>query len=415
MTDAPSTDLVVVETLVPAIVFAPGGVRTILDKLKSDVRSIKRDISTPKGRAAVKSLAFKVARSKTALDTLGKDLVADLKAQTGAIDAERRVIRDELDDLKAEVLSEHDAWEAAEEKRIAAHEAVLEEIYETGGPAEPPLSSDEVRFRLHRLDEISMSGRDWQEFIHRAVDTGKAARLSLEQQLADAEAREAAEAEAIKLAAEQEVLRVAELARLQAEREAEIARVAAEEAKRVAEEAAKQEAEKARLAAEAEAARIAEIARLEKERIETAAREAAQAAEREKERLRLEAAKAKAEAEEQAAAQERERLRLIEEAEANERRRKLEIEMAETARLAAERQKEREVQQAIDAERQRIANERQKEADAQAAREKDVANKKRVNGEIKADLMALGLTEALAISVITGVVKKSVRHLSVTY
>lgn len=95
--------LVVLGTLTPQIVFGdPGSVDAILEKIRAEVRGTKRDISTKTGRDQVRSTAYKIARSKTLLDNMGKDLVADLKAKTGAIDAERRRIRDELDALQEE-------------------------------------------------------------------------------------------------------------------------------------------------------------------------------------------------------------------------------------------------------------------------------------------------------------------------
>src|ERR1700676_4896268 len=97
--------LVIIDTdaLTPATVFAPGGVEGILSKIETEVRAIDRDISTPDGRENVKSLAYKVARSKTALDEMGKELVSGIKTQAATIDAERRTIRDRLDALKEEV------------------------------------------------------------------------------------------------------------------------------------------------------------------------------------------------------------------------------------------------------------------------------------------------------------------------
>src|SRR5690348_15385756 len=103
-----------ISTLTPATVFAPGGMEGIISKLEAEVRAIDRDISTPEGREAVKSLAYKVARSKTALDEMGKELVAGIKKQAGAIDADRKLARDRLDALKEEVRGPLTAWEEAE-------------------------------------------------------------------------------------------------------------------------------------------------------------------------------------------------------------------------------------------------------------------------------------------------------------
>lgn len=85
--------------LVPADVFKPGGVMALLARLEADVRAVKTDISTAIGREQVRSLAYKVARSKTALDAMGKALTDDARAQIDAVNAERRAIRERLDAL----------------------------------------------------------------------------------------------------------------------------------------------------------------------------------------------------------------------------------------------------------------------------------------------------------------------------
>jgi colicin import membrane protein len=102
-----STELVVAGAPVTAVtLFVQGGVETILSKLETEVRAVKRDISSAKGRKEIKSLAFKVARSKTALDEMGKDLNESKRAEINRVDAERRIIRERCDALKEEVLSD---------------------------------------------------------------------------------------------------------------------------------------------------------------------------------------------------------------------------------------------------------------------------------------------------------------------
>ena len=72
---APSSALTVTGALVPAVVFAPGGVDDILARVKAEAQAEARDldVSTQAGRAAIKSLAYKVSRSKSLLDKMGKD------------------------------------------------------------------------------------------------------------------------------------------------------------------------------------------------------------------------------------------------------------------------------------------------------------------------------------------------------
>lgn len=184
-----STDLVVFEKLTPVQVFAPGGVNDILDKITREVRSTQTDISTKAGREAVASLAYKVARSKTALDEMGKTLVADWKTKSAAVDAERRTIREKLDDLRDEVRKPLTDWENAEKDRIADHEAALAAMEGnlTFDTAEP--SSAAIRERLDASEHPPV--RHWEEFAKRAAEIRDRVRAGLIAMLATAEKREA--------------------------------------------------------------------------------------------------------------------------------------------------------------------------------------------------------------------------------
>jgi len=238
--------LVTIETLTPAVVFAPGGVDTIISKLEADVRAVSTDISTEAGRKAVASLAYKVARSKTALDDMGKQLVVDLKAQTGKIDAERRVIRDRLDALRDEVRKPLDDFEQAEKSRVDGHEAAITAIMQLAN-LWPEADSAAIKQRLEAIGGLTQ--RDWQEFSARSTATADEVRKVLAAVLAQTEKREA---EAIELAR----LRAEQIAREQAEREARIAAEAAERVKADAEAKAKREAEQVAAKAAAEQARV---------------------------------------------------------------------------------------------------------------------------------------------------------------
>lgn len=290
----PSTDLAIVETLTAEVVFAPGGVDAILEKITAEVQSFKGDISTPSGRDQIRSLAFKVARSKTALDELGKNLVADLKKQTGAIDAERRRIRDDLDALKDEVRQPLTDWENADKERIEAHEKAIldmEALLDFGGQ-EP--SATQLQERITILAE--RQPRQWQEFVQRASDVALRVGKRLEDLHGAAVRREAERAELDRL-------RQAQAEREQRERDERIAAAAAD---------------RARIEAEAKA--------------ESAARAAALAAAQERERIEKEAADANARAEQA----ERGRLRAIE----DERKRVADAaakEAAETAKREADK------------------------------------------------------------------------------
>lgn len=213
----------------PSVVFGNGGVSAVLDDITARVRAIDTDISTLDGRKAVASLAFKIARSKTALDSMGANLVADWKAQAKVVDLDRRRIRDTLDELKAEVRQPLTEWELTDARRIMAHEQVLAEIIALSTFPQPEPSTSAIKARLGSLlgDEAT-DWRDWQEFTKRATDARAVAICDLRALLLATETREAERAELARLRAEQ-------VARKQRERDDNLRAEAAETARLEAE------------------------------------------------------------------------------------------------------------------------------------------------------------------------------------
>lgn len=102
-------------------------INPILESITKQARSFVADVSTPKGRKDIASMSYKVAQTKTYLDSLGKDLVDEMKELPKKVDASRKYARDYLDQLKNEVRSPLDLWEKEqaeiESKKIAEAEA----------------------------------------------------------------------------------------------------------------------------------------------------------------------------------------------------------------------------------------------------------------------------------------------------
>lgn len=364
-TPTPSTELVEIQTLVPAIVFGPGGVEKIIKDLTDKVLAIPTDISTATGRKAIASLAYKVARSKTALDEMGKELAADLKRQTNAIDAERRTIRDRLDALQEQVRKPLTDWENAEKQRVADHEAALLAITESPlyGARE---TSAEVRARLDYL--TNYPARDWQEFAERARKTLDAEIARTRDILATVEKRESE-------AAELERLRAERIAREQAERDARIAAEAAERARREAED----KAARAQALADAKAREAREKAEREKAAAEQAARQAEERARKaEADRIAAEQ-KAKADAEAAAAKAERDR------------------------------------HEAIEAERKRVADEKAAQAREAAKREANKKHRDEINRNAKQSFVACGMAEDAAELAVALIAQGAIPNVAITY
>jgi colicin import membrane protein len=83
------TALAVIETMTPAKLFEPGTIDPLIERIKTEVRSVAIDTSTGSGRKACASLAFKVARSKTFIDKQRSGVGARRK-ETPRRDRQRR-------------------------------------------------------------------------------------------------------------------------------------------------------------------------------------------------------------------------------------------------------------------------------------------------------------------------------------
>jgi colicin import membrane protein len=351
-----STDLVVVGGYALPVAYSTEEVDDILTKVKASVRAEAKDldISRPADRAEIKSLAYKVSRTKTALDQHGAELVADTKKRVGLIDAERRRVRDELDALRDEIRKPVTDWERAESERVAGHEGAIK-LIEAHSTAAAGLTSVQIEILIGELN--ALPPRDWQEFAGRAEKAIAFAREDLEDRIARAKQREAEEAELARLKAE-------EAARQFREMQERIAAEAAEKAKREAEEKARLEAE-----------------RVEAERV--AAERAARAKLDEAERQRKQAEIDRIAAENRARVAEEER---VEAERMAEERRQRDAQAAEQRRVDAEAS-------AIEAERRRVAKIAADEAFARHKREADNKHRGQINAAAR-DAIAAKISEA---------------------
>jgi len=216
--------------------FTSEGLDPILQGIKEVVTEHKSDVTTPKGRKAIASLAHSVAKSKVFIDNAGKELVRDLKVKTTAVDTARREVRDFLDNLKEEARKPLTDWELVEEKRIETEKLRLEEEEK----AKNLLEDHEEALR-----EDALWGRERALKLKEEEETKRIEEQRLEDERKKAE-------EARKLEDERLKKKASEEAKRQAEKEAEEKIQAAHEAKEKAERELK-EAEEERIRAEEQA------------------------------------------------------------------------------------------------------------------------------------------------------------------
>ena len=78
-------ELAVIDAQNAVQIFTGGGLNAILDGIEAKVRAIPLDPSTAPGREEIRSVAYRVVRTKTLLDTEGKRLPDRLHATVNAI------------------------------------------------------------------------------------------------------------------------------------------------------------------------------------------------------------------------------------------------------------------------------------------------------------------------------------------
>ncbi|MEX5853566.1 cell envelope biogenesis protein TolA [Providencia huaxiensis] len=277
-----ANELVVIEKSTALEVFkSSDSVEDIIRKVEQEVNSFIPDVTTVKGRKEIASLAYKVAQSKTYLDGLGKDLVAELKEIPKLIDANRRTVRERFDTLRDKVRQPLTEWEA-EQERIEAEKQMLawhEEALEMNAAFDKALAE-----RIESDHEIALLMNE-----------------KFDRDLAEAKA----EAERQRIAHEEELKKqAAEQARLESEQKAQQEIEAAAQREREAKEAA----ERAEREKQEAIQRAEQEAKEAKEKAERDAKEAQERAEREKQAA-IEAERKKALKAEQARLAEEERKR----------------------------------------------------------------------------------------------------------
>lgn len=337
-------------------------------EMMREVNAFVPDLGTATGRKEIASVAFKVTRTKTAIDAAGKKLNEDARKQINVVDASRRTIRDKLDALADQVRKPLTDWEDAEKARVEARNRELADL-EIAAIVAPEDTAQTIQARVDMLKAISVDASAWQEFAPAAKKARDAALSILSTNLKRIKREEADRAE---------------LARLRAEA------------------AAREQAEAERLAAEQ-----AERQRIEREQAEAARR--TRAAEEERERIAAAEERARREAVAAAERQQRE----AEEAAARREREAAEAHAAEIARIRRQQEDfQRETNRVAEAQAAAARAERE-EAERRAA---DREHRGKIMGEAKAALIeSFGISETKANAIVLAIAAGSVPHTSIRF
>lgn len=268
-----TTDLVVIGKANAMTVFkSTDQIEDILQKVEREVMSFVPDVTTAKGRKEIASLAYKVAQTKTYLDGLGKDLVAELKEIPKLIDANRKTVRDRLDELKEKARQPLTDYEV-EQERIKQEEEAKRAAEELAKKIE---SDHEMALLMNDAFDRELAEKKAEQERQRIAHEEEIKRQAEERAKREAEEKAAAEIAAAKkreedaIAAKAQAELLAKQEKEKAEREAKESLERAEREKQEAIEAerkkAQDEADRIRREAEEkEAARLAEEKRIKDE------------------------------------------------------------------------------------------------------------------------------------------------------
>ena len=363
------------------------------EKIKAETDAFVPNLATVTSRKEIASLAYKVARTKTALDDAGKSLTEEARLTITAVDKSRREIRSRLDALRDEVRKPLTDWENKEEERKSTIRATVVRLQNLF-TVEAGATMSQIAAMIEELAAIDLPEDIFGDDLEFAQSTKDGAATNLEQALGRAkqaeddaiELQRLREAEAERIAAEAEAERIAA--------EAEAERIAAEAERIAAEAAAKREAERKEQEARREADEEKRQAQLREEAAEKAAQDARDKAEAERLELereheaKLEELRKDAAAKEQARLDEQEAARFKEE-----------------ERIAAERIREEE---RLEAEREASRLEK--------ARIEDREHRSEIMKEAKEALMEFAeIDEATAKKVVIAITGKNIPHIGINF
>lgn len=244
-----------------------GGIQPFLDKMETQIKAFKPDVSTKAGRDEIRSFAVEVTKAKTFLEKIGDELAKEVKNIPKLVDASRKRWTDTMTRWRDEVRQPLTDFEDAEKERIAKHAAAIAAFSDLALPGDH-LTLADLQNHQAAVRDFDPSGVE--EFGEEYARARAAATKGLQAAIAKREQYERDQAE------------LAVLRARQAEQDAKDrdARIAAEAAEKVrAEEAAKFERQQSaeRLAAQQERdavekrARDAEAAQVELRRQHEAA------------------------------------------------------------------------------------------------------------------------------------------------
>lgn len=154
----------------------------LYQKLTKEIEAFVPDLSTGAGRDRVKSLHYKLVRTRTALDSAGKDHTADLRLKIDKVNEVRSVMRERMGELEDLARLPLTRWEKAEADRVAATKAARDYV-DGEGRIQDWHNSDLLAERIEGLKTwerpACIADDDWTEIDAARTETIEALSVAL--------------------------------------------------------------------------------------------------------------------------------------------------------------------------------------------------------------------------------------------
>ena len=158
--DKMNTQLEKTQSLTAADLFQSDTSEGIIASIRKEALAIVPDITTAKGRDAIKSQAAMVAKTKSAIEKVGKALADPMTQAVKVINVERKFYKDELDKIRDEVRGPVTEWEAEQAEiaaKIKANQENLHHVIKTVNEWGDPLPIAPLECRLDDLRDMKIT------------------------------------------------------------------------------------------------------------------------------------------------------------------------------------------------------------------------------------------------------------------
>ena len=173
--------------------FKPGGTQEFIQGVAAYCGSQQLSIDSSEGRDAIRSLAHRVTKTKTAMLKVVDDWATKERALLKSVKTESDHLAGELDKIRDRTRKPLTDWENYDKERTAEHETALGQIFNAclfvGAPTIAAIQQRMAQIR-------TLEGRNWEEYRDRAAEGVQESIASLKAMLAKAELAEAERIEA---------------------------------------------------------------------------------------------------------------------------------------------------------------------------------------------------------------------------